>query len=249
MKFVNIASSSSGNCFIVHLEGASLPLLIEAGLSYKAILKGALDNGYRLSEMAGCLITHAHSDHACGSKDLLDRGIKVYSSDETSDKIGGYALPMLKPSKIEGGYAVMPFGVIHDIEGACGYVIKSSKETLIVAMDNKGFLADLRNFKPDFVIIECDYFEKKAHNVKKASLARGGKEAIDLARTITRATNYHSGLKDTLTNLKGLDLSNLKATFIVHLSDRFADGQAMKMAVAKFTQKPCYYALKKGGIE
>lgn len=249
MKFINLGSGSSGNCFIVHLEGASLPLILEAGLSYKAILKGALENGIRLSEVGGYLISHSHTDHSLAVKELLDRGAKVYSSEATATKIGGYVLPMLKPTLIGGGYAVLPFEVNHDCEGACGYVVKSAKETLIFAIDNKGLLADLRAFKPDFVIIECDYFEKKAENVKRACLERGGKEAIDLASTITRATKYHSGLKDTLINLKSLDLSNLKATFLVHLSDRFADGQAMKKAVATFTKKPCFYALKKGGIE
>ena len=63
-RFVPFASSSSANAYLIQ-SGDSAPLLIECGIRFKELMK-AMD--YELSSLAGCLITHAHMDHARSAK-------------------------------------------------------------------------------------------------------------------------------------------------------------------------------------
>ena len=58
MKIKSIASSSSGNCYIV--ESAGEQLLIDCGIPVKKIRKaiGTFEN------VVACLVSHEHGDHA-----------------------------------------------------------------------------------------------------------------------------------------------------------------------------------------
>lgn len=53
-----LASSSKGNCYRV--SNGSTPLLLECGIRFKEIQQKL---NFRLSEIAGCLVSHEHQDH------------------------------------------------------------------------------------------------------------------------------------------------------------------------------------------
>ena len=54
-----LASGSRGNCYRVN--DGSTPLLLEAGIQLKEIQKQL---NFRVSELAGCIISHEHKDHS-----------------------------------------------------------------------------------------------------------------------------------------------------------------------------------------
>ncbi len=64
MRFVSIASGSSGNCIYVGSDHTNL--LVDAGISNKRIEQGLNEIGIKGSELSGILITHEHSDHTRG---------------------------------------------------------------------------------------------------------------------------------------------------------------------------------------
>ena len=61
MRFVSIASGSSGNCIYTGTEESHI--LIDAGISAKRIEQGLNEVGLKTSELDGICITHEHSDH------------------------------------------------------------------------------------------------------------------------------------------------------------------------------------------
>ena len=64
MRFVSIASGSSGNCIYTGTEESHI--LIDAGISAKRIEQGLNEVGLKTSELDGICITHEHSDHVKG---------------------------------------------------------------------------------------------------------------------------------------------------------------------------------------
>ncbi len=59
MRFVTLASSSRGNCYIL-IADTGQALLLEAGIPIKKIREGLFAHGISLSDLAGCLISHEH---------------------------------------------------------------------------------------------------------------------------------------------------------------------------------------------
>ena len=59
MRFVSIASGSSGNCIYTGTEESHV--LIDAGISAKRIEQGLNEVGLKTSELDGICITHDHS--------------------------------------------------------------------------------------------------------------------------------------------------------------------------------------------
>ena len=68
-----IASGSSGNCYIIH-DGKS-NLMIECGITYRQLQERT---GYRPLDLAGCIVSHEHMDHAKGVSELIRRGVPVW---------------------------------------------------------------------------------------------------------------------------------------------------------------------------
>ena len=63
-----LASGSSGNAYYVDGE---MPLLLEAGIPFRAIQQKL---NFKISQLAGCLVSHEHMDHIRAAKDLLRAG-------------------------------------------------------------------------------------------------------------------------------------------------------------------------------
>lgn len=69
-----IATGSSGNCY--SLMNDKEILLLDLGVSEK-VIKKAID--FRISDVVGALVSHAHIDHAKSVKDFENMGIPVFS--------------------------------------------------------------------------------------------------------------------------------------------------------------------------
>lgn len=260
MKSYCLASSSYGNCFIFDFElGDHALLMVECGLPYKEIVRKCNELNLDLSQVKNCLITHAHQDHCCSAKELNFRGMRIWASKDTLSIINlkGNELALNEPKKVENGVFVLPFEVEHDIDGAVGFIIKTKNETILFANDNKRWKANLINFKPDFVFIECNYDQKIVYarlgEYKKLAECElppvEAKENYVDMKGLERVVNTHSSLAGTIKSLKKLNLTNCKAIFLLHLSDRHANEFRMKNEVAKETGIRTYVCLKNGSIK
>lgn len=82
MRFLSIASGSSGNC--IYTGSDSTHILIDAGISGKRTEAGLNMIGIKGSELDGIFITHEHSDHIGGLGVLARKyGIPIYASEGT----------------------------------------------------------------------------------------------------------------------------------------------------------------------
>ena len=119
-----LATGSTGNCYWV--SDGSTALLLEAGISFKAIQKGL---NFKTSEIAGVLVSHEHMDHCKGVEGCLKRGMTIYMSQGTKDGMGldNAQIHIIK-SKEQfriGTWTVLPFDVQHDVNEPLGFLLQS----------------------------------------------------------------------------------------------------------------------------
>ena len=153
-------SSSAGNSYAL-ISGSGEILAIEAGVKFMDFKK-MID--WRISDVAGCIVSHEHGDHARYIKDFMQSGIPVYTAFETQtalEVITGERTIALSPNKScqIGSFTVVPFNVPHDTEIECyGYLIKHDE------MGKLLFLTDLEYCKYNFsknhiehIMVEANY--------------------------------------------------------------------------------------------
>ena len=124
MRFVSIASGSSGNCIYTGTEESHV--LIDAGISAKRIEQGLNEVGLKTSELDGICITHEHSDHVKGLGVLARKyEVPIYATEGTLDEIrkikglGEYPEELLHPILPDtefslGDLTIKPFHIDHD---------------------------------------------------------------------------------------------------------------------------------------
>ncbi len=169
MRFVSIASGSSGNC--IYVGSDSTHLLIDAGISAKRIEQGLNEIGIKGGELDGILITHEHSDHIKGLGVLARKfGVPIYGTSETLEEIGkatslgkfdkGLLTPVRPDVEFAAGdLVIQPFQVDHDAANPVAYRVKSGRKSVAVATDMGHFdqyvIDHLQNL--DALLIESNH--------------------------------------------------------------------------------------------
>ena len=101
--FTTLYSGSSGNCGLVR-EGNQY-LLVDMGKSCRTTLTALRRLDLAISDCAGILVTHEHSDHVAGLDTFLKKyPIPVYSSADTLDALDsrGTLPPAVETSAMDG---------------------------------------------------------------------------------------------------------------------------------------------------
>src|SRR5690625_2289943 len=132
-----LASSSAGNAY--HVTDGKTALLLEAGIHYREIQKAL---NFRLSEVAGVLISHDHKDHCKAVPDLMRAGIDIYSSHGTFDtlNLSGHRAKVVQAKQqfTIGTWTIMPFDVQHDVAEPLGYLLANQAgDKLLFATDTR----------------------------------------------------------------------------------------------------------------
>lgn len=223
-----LASSSKGNLYRISSGGS--PLLLEAGLPAKEILR-KLD--FRLSQVLGCIVTHEHGDHARGVAGLLGSGIDCYVSAGTAKAlgvVGHHRLHIVRdrePFDLRG-WRVTPFVAVHDAEEPLSFLLRRGAEMLLFAVDT----AYIRFRMPTgltHVMIGCDYdLSLLKANVKAGLVDR------ELKR---RVIHNHMSLDRVKDFLKANDLSRVQAIYLLHLSESNSDAARFKHEIQALTGK------------
>ena len=135
-----LASGSSGNCALLATERTRI--LVDAGLSYKALVRRMESVGEPLETLNAVLVTHEHSDHVCGLARLARRlGIPVYISKLTAPAVDwGEVPPRLEcfqagASFVVGDIEVDSFGIPHDAIDPVGFCFYAENIKIAVATD------------------------------------------------------------------------------------------------------------------
>lgn len=165
MKFCNIASGSKGNATFI--AGDNTLILIDAGISFKALEKSCKEVGFDLSRLDAVFITHEHSDHVKGLKTLSSAlDIPIYmnpmSYKAAEQKYGEIfhvqEEEFIKPVQIKD-LEISAFRHTHDAAYTQGFSISDGKKTVVMATDlgkmTPAILKKMEN--ADFSYIESNY--------------------------------------------------------------------------------------------
>lgn len=244
LSFEVLASSSEGCAYRLSGGGASAPLLIDCGLPFKKLQKAL---GFKVSELAGCLISHSHMDHCRSVRDLLSGGIECYASGYTwrnlDAKIEGYKhrcvelhyLPIDNGVNRVGDWSVTSFEAAHDCEGTLGFVITSPDFDRLLYLTDSCF--SHYTFKGlTRIAVECNH----SMEIIKANTIGG---SIDKSR-YSRTVHNHMSLERLIDMLKANDLSKVERITLLHLSDANSDEEAFVDAVQRATGVPTEAAAK-----
>lgn len=232
MKFIPIASSSEGNAYIV--DDGETKLLLECGINFKKI---QVAMNFQTSQIAGCLVSHEHNDHAKAIRDVLKKGIDVYTSAGTSMALNlkHHRIKTIKAKKQfkVGTFKILPFDVEHDASEPLGFLIEGKNgKRLLFATDT--YFIRYRFNRLNIIAVECNYSEKiLEQNVID------GIVPIEQKRRLIRS---HFSLENYIEFLKANDLTNVEGIWLLHMSSRNSDAELFKKEVRKITGKPVYIA-------
>lgn len=145
MRFTSIASGSSGNVSYIGTEETHI--LVDAGVTMKAINEGLGTLSLSLKDISAIFITHEHIDHIRALGTISRKyGIPVYGTLETLREVlltkslgavdRGLLHPILPDQSLQmGDLQVLPFSIDHDAANPCAYRIEDGKHRVAVATD------------------------------------------------------------------------------------------------------------------
>lgn len=205
MKFQSLASSSSGNAYIV--SDNDTRILLECGVSLKNLQKLS---GFSLSEFQACLVSHEHKDHAKAVADLISRGMAVCMSQGTAEALETDAVQLIENMEQfnVGSLDIVPFTTFHDAAEPLGFLIKSRVDGDVLA-----FATDTVNLRYKFpglniLAIEANYDKNILERCEKMP-----------EKVRYRITNSHMEIDTLCDYLRSLDLSQCREIHLLHLSD------------------------------
>jgi len=214
-------SGSSGNLYQVD------DLLIEAGVPIKKI-KTYLD--FRLSDIAGCLISHSHGDHAKGVRDLLQCGIDCYCSEATADELNlaVHRLHIIEAGKqfTLGPWSIKPFDLVHDVANI-GFLVAKGGERLMYASDTSYIPVRFQGLTHIMLGVNYDS-EILINNVARGLNVAAGK----------RILGNHMSLDTARKFFKANDMSAVREIRLLHLSDGNSDERCFKKSIEEITGRP-----------
>lgn len=231
IEITSFGSSSAGNAY--RITDGNTPLLLEAG-KYKDLQRAL---SFRVSELAGCLISHEHGDHSMAAKDLIRAGVDIYTSQGTADalKLSGHHIRPV--SSLEqftvGTWTVLPFDVQHDAAEPLGFLLANT------AGDKLLFATDTYYIKHRFVglthiMVECNYSIRTLNQ----NIAAGRVPAVLKSRLL----RSHFSLENVKDFLRANDLQQVREIHLLHLSDNNSDEELFKREIMALTGKQVFVA-------
>ena len=160
----SLASGSSGNALL--LRSGHKAILIDCGLSMRAIEKQLSWLGLQVTDLCALLLTHEHHDHAMSAGRLARRyQLPLVCNQETAAALGDD----LKDAPVEflfvnqaaqiGPFVVRSFPIPHDAAAPVGYRIAVEDVTIGLAIDlgswTEEVVANLR--LADLLIVEANH--------------------------------------------------------------------------------------------
>jgi len=144
-----LGSSSSGNATLIAAGG--LQILVDAGLTSRAIEHRLADLGRRPADLAGILLTHEHGDHTQGARLLARRhGIPILANhlarDALAEEFGTDVRWQIfqtgEPFRL-GPLRVLPFSVPHDSYDPVGFRIELDPGLRLAVVTDLGHATNL----------------------------------------------------------------------------------------------------------
>lgn len=228
-----LASGSSGNAYIVS-DGLS-SILIDCGIPYGKLQE---KSRFRVSRVAGCLISHEHADHCKAACELARRGVDIYTARGTIEAAGlsGHRIHEIKALSrfIVGTFNVLPFDTEHDAAEPLGFLLFSAGtlETLLYFTDTYYLRYKFKGIT--HIMAEANYSLDILRESIDADPGMGARR--------NRLLESHMSIEHLEEMLKANDLSNLKQIYLIHMSADNGDPAAFKERIQRLTGAEVYTA-------
>ena len=233
MRLIVIGSSSAGNAYA--LDSGKEILLLEAGCKM-ADVKRAID--FRLADVVGCALSHAHQDHAKYATEYAKFGVKVYCN---KDVIAKKSFPYDSYKEISAGrtyhigsFSITPFDVAHDAP-CLAFLIKHVDLGVMMFVTDT-YKIPLYVSGIDHYLIEANYCDDMLkQNVWDGKINQSQADRIMLS---------HMSLQYTVKYLQECGAEKAKTITLCHLSERNSDPDMFQRTVAGAFGVPCYCATR-----
>lgn len=220
IKFISLASGSSGNCYYLGTDKHGI--LIDAGIGIRTIKKDLKELNLSLSNVRAVFVTHDHADHIKAVGHLGEKyNIPVYSTREIHEGINkSYCMTEKLSTSVHyinkgepmnlDEFKISAFEVPHDGTDNVGYCVEIGDKTF-------SFLTDLGHItetaahyicKANYLILEANY---------DLEMLRMGPYPKYLKERIA-GPNGHMSNTDTAEFLAENINENLKYIWLCHLS-------------------------------
>ena len=190
-EFISLYSGSSGNCSVVRT--GEKYIIIDMGKGVRTTSAALKELGLNISDCAGILVTHEHSDHVKGLATFLKKNpLPVYGADDTLDFLdaNGIVPASCELRTLSGGeedvgdFGVTMFPTSHDVP-CVGYRIHTpDNKTMTIATDLGVLTPPVHQ-----ALSGCDWWRWKATTTSTCSAAGGILTTCAPASSPTGATS------------------------------------------------------------
>ena len=148
-RFCTLFSSSGGNC--IYIGAGDGGILIDAGVSAKAIERALLEREINPGSIRAIFVTHEHSDHVSGLRVFASRyATRVYASAGTMRALEGMnilngkfeAVVLDRNTVEEAGMQVRGFPTPHDCAQGFGHRVHTPDGRRIAVATDLGHMTD-----------------------------------------------------------------------------------------------------------
>ena len=157
-----LASGSDGNCTVVKYEDRAV--MIDEGISFKAIKERMDVNGLDPSCIDAILVTHEHSDHVSGVGATARKlGIPLMCNDNTFRSFNPGNVDY-KPIRMMNSFQIAGMEIIslptsHNAAEPCSYLLQAGDEKVLIATDTGKLTFPVEHAlkEADIAVIESNY--------------------------------------------------------------------------------------------
>lgn len=232
IEILPLASGSKGNCY--RITDGRTPLLLECGIPFREIQKRL---NFKTSEIAACLVSHEHQDHAKAVKDIMRSGIDCYMSQGTAKALGisGHRLNLVKAKKQFniGSWTILPFDTVHDANEPLGFLLANKTAEKLLYLTDTAY-CHYRFNGLTHITVECNY----SIDLLRANVDAGLVEPAMKNRIL----KSHMSLETLKGFLKANDLSRVEQIWLLHLSNDNSDAERFKREIQELTGKMVFIA-------
>ena len=217
MRVASLASGSSGNSYYIESDGGAL--LVDAGLSAKAVLHNLELAGGDPAKVAGIVVTHDHRDHVAGVGVLQRRfGWKLWMTSGTFDAaspiVGRIEAELVAPGSgfMAAGMTVELYPTPHDSQEPVAIVLSEGRERCGVFTDLGHVFPGLADALEglDFVFLESNYDPEMLKRSRKYHYA---------LKARIRGAGGHIANAEAAELVRGLSGGRLRRIVLSHLSE------------------------------
>ncbi len=231
-KFCPLASGSKGNA--IYVEGEETKILIDAGISFKALTERLGQIDVDIGEIDAILVTHEHGDHIRGlEKTASSLNIPVFANSETAKATmqemrnrPRFKIFSTGESFEFGEMEIHPFSVQHDTLDPVAFTIRIGEVKIGICAD-LGFATTLVRAH----LLDCDYLYLEA-NHEPSMVYACNRPMVYKQRVLGRQGHLSNDAAAEL--IQEIDHPGLKHVYLAHLS---SECNHPELAIQKVQEK------------